>query len=101
MLPHAMRFNLDVTAPQLAQVAQAMGVALTGQSDEEAAEIAAQTVHNLISQLNLPQRLRDAGVKEADLPHLAELTLKSSAVQSNPKSVTDVAQAEAIFRAAW
>ena len=101
MLPHAMRFNLDITAPQLAQVAQAMGVALAGQSDEEAAEIAAQSVYNLISQLNLPQRLRDVGVTEADLPHLAELALKSSAVQSNPKPVTDVTQAEAIFRAAW
>lgn len=101
MLPHAMRFNLDVTAPQLAQVAQAMGVAGAGQSDEEAAEIAAQSVYNLISQLNLPQRLRDAGVKEADLPHLAGLALKSSAVQSNPKPLTDAAQAEAIFRAAW
>jgi maleylacetate reductase len=100
ILPHAMRFNLDATAPQLAQVAQAMGVA-SSQSEAEAAEIAARSVYNLISQLNLPQRLRDVGVAETDLPHLAELALKSSAVQSNPKPITGAAQIESVFRAAW
>jgi alcohol dehydrogenase len=101
ILPHAMRFNLDATAPQLAQAAAAMGLAVAGQSDEAAGEAAAQHVYNLVSQLGLPQRLRDAGVKQADLPQLAQLALKSSAVQSNPKPLTDAAQAEAIFRAAW
>ncbi|HXV41875.1 MAG TPA: iron-containing alcohol dehydrogenase [Anaerolineae bacterium] len=101
ILPHALRFNLDVTAPQLAQVAAVMGLAVAGQSDKAAAEAAIQHVYNLIGQLGLPQRLREAGVNEADLPHLAQLALKSSAVQSNPKPLTDAAQAEAIFRASW
>jgi len=101
ILPHAMRFNLDTTASQLAQAAAAMGLELKDQSDEAAGEAAAQHVYNLISQLGLPQRLREAGVNEADLPHLAQLALKSSAVKSNPKPLTDAAQVEAIFRAAW
>jgi alcohol dehydrogenase class IV len=101
ILPHALRFNLDVAAPQLAQVAAAMGLAVATQSDKAAAEAAIQQLYILISQLELPQRLREAGVNEADLPHLAQLALKSSAVQSNPKLLTDAAQAEAIFRAAW
>lgn len=101
MLPHAMRFNLDATAPQLAQVAAAMGLDVAGQSAEAAGEAAAWHVHTLVKQLGLPQRLREAGVNEADLPHLAELALKSSAVQSNPKPLANAAQAEAIFRAAW
>lgn len=101
ILPHAMRFNLDTCAPQLAEAAAAMGLDVAGQSDEAAGEAAAQHVYNLVSQLGLPQHLRDAGVREADLPHLAELALKSSAVQSNPKPLTSADQAEAIFRAAW
>lgn len=101
ILPHAMRFNLDATAPQLAQVAEAMGVVSPGQNVEEAAEAAAQAVYNLVAQLNLPQRLRDVGIQEADLPHLAEVALKSSAVQSNPKPITEAAQVEGVFRAAW
>jgi alcohol dehydrogenase class IV len=101
MLPHAMRFNLDATAQELAQVAAAMGLDVAAQSDEAAGEAAAQHVHTLVSQLGLPQHLREAGVNQADLPRLAELALKSSAVQSNPKPLLNAAQAEAIFRAAW
>ncbi|GAB4415991.1 MAG: maleylacetate reductase [Anaerolineae bacterium] len=101
ILPHAMRFNLDATAPLLAQVAEAMGVTMPTQSNNSKAEAAIQSVEDLIGQLGLPQRLREAGVLEADLPQLAQLALKSSAVQQNPKALTGAAQAEAIFRAAW
>lgn len=99
ILPHAMRFNADAAAPELAAVARAMG--LTGGADPELAEQAAQTVYELITDIGLPQRLRDVGVAEADLPRLAQLALKSQAVQNNPKPITDAAQTEAVFRAAW
>jgi maleylacetate reductase len=100
ILPHAMRFNLDATASQLAQVAMAMGIP-PGQPDEALAEAAAQQVFELVAQLGLPQRLREVGVKEADLPQLAETALKSAAVQNNPRPIREAAQAEAVFRAAW
>lgn len=99
ILPHAMRFNADATAPELAAVARAMG--LTGENEPELAEQAAQTVFQLISRIGLPQRLRDAGVAEADLPHLARLALKSQAVQNNPKPITGAGQTESVLRAAW
>ena len=79
--------------------ARAMG--LSGESEAELAEKAAQTVYELVRQLGLPQRLRDAGVAEADLPRLAQIALKSQAVQNNPKPITNAAQTEAVFRAAW
>lgn len=101
ILPHAMRFNLDATAPQLAQAAEAMGIAPAGRSAEAAAEAGIEQIARLIGQLNLPQRLRDAAVPEADLPRLAQIAFQSRTVQNNPKPVRDVAQLEAIFRAAW
>jgi alcohol dehydrogenase len=101
MLPHAMRFNLPAAAAQLTQAAEAMGLETKGQSDEAAAEAAVQAVYALVGRLGLPQRLRDVGVNETDLPRLAETALTSSAVQSNPRSVTGAAEIEAIFRAAW
>ncbi len=101
MLPHVMRFNLDATAPHLAQAAEAMGLGHQEQGNEATAAAAAEYVDHLISQLGLPQRLRDAGVKEAELPNLAQTVLKSQAVQNNPKPLTDVIQAEALLRAAW
>ncbi len=36
--------------------------------------------------MNLPQHLRDVGVQEADLPHLAEVALQSNAVRNNPQT---------------
>ena len=101
VLPHAMRFNSDATAPQLAQIAEAMGVAVNGQSAQAAAEAAAQNIYNLINQMNLPQRLREVGVKHADLPQLAEVALQSRAVQSNPKPIRDARQIEAVLEAMW
>ena len=101
VLPHVMRFNLDATAPQLAQGAEAMGISLAGRSAESAVEEAIQRVYDLIGQMNLPQRLRDVGVQETDLPHLARVALQSRAVQSNPKPISDVAQIEEVLRAAW
>src|SRR6266436_6074936 len=38
ILPHAMRFNLGAAASELAQAAEAMGIARAGKSDESAAE---------------------------------------------------------------
>jgi maleylacetate reductase len=101
ILPHAMRFNLDATTPFLAQVAEALGVATRDKSAEVLAEAAIHTVAELIGQLGLPQHLRETGITQADLPYLAQLALKSNAVQQNPKLLTDAAEAEAIFRAAW
>ena len=101
ILPHVMRFNLDATAPQLAQAAGAMGIATIGRSAEAAAEEAIETIYAMIGRMGLPQRLRDVGVQEEDLPHLAQVALSSRAVQSNPKPITSAAQIEGILRAAW
>jgi alcohol dehydrogenase class IV len=101
VLPHAMRFNLDATAPQLAQIAEAIGQALDGRGAEAAGEVAAQSVYDLINRLNLPQRLREVGISRTDLPNLARVALQSRAVQSNPKSIKDAAQIETVLEAMW
>src|SRR5712692_211930 len=99
ILPHAMRFNLDATAIQLAQAAEAMGIGRDKSgpyiSDEAAAEEVVERIYELIGRMKLPQHLRDVGVKEADLPYLAQLALQSRAVKSNPKPITDAVQIEA------
>ena len=101
VLPHAMRFNADVAAPQLASAAEAMGIALNGLSAEAAAEAGAGYIYEMIGQMRLPQRLRAAGVKEADLPRLAGLAWQSRAVQNNPRRIADAAQIETLLRAMW
>lgn len=101
ILPFAMRFNLDVAAPDLAAAAAAMGIETHGLTSESAAAAAADRVYQLVGEMNLPQRLRDVGVRESDLPELARLALESSAVRSNPRPVTDADEIERLLRAAW
>jgi maleylacetate reductase len=105
MLPHALRFNIDATASQLARAAEAMGIGRDKSGpyirDEAVAEEVVERIYTLIGQMKLPQHLRSVGVKETDLPNLAQLALQSRAVQSNPKPITNAAQIEAVLRAAW
>jgi len=98
ILPHAMRFNLDLTMPHLAALARAMG--LTAGSEAALAQAGLDHIQALIHSLNLPQRLRESGVAEAELPRLARLAAESKTVKRNPKPVS-VEDAEALLRAAW
>ena len=99
ILPHALRFNLDATAPQLDMAAEAMGIK-GGNNNEAQAEKAIESISELIQRMNLPTRLRDVGVQEADLPRLAELALESNAVRNNPKPITG-SQIHDLLQAAW
>lgn len=113
ILPHAMRFNADAAVPPPPepawglQAAAAMGLEPTSRGQgaqdagEAAAEAAAAKVSQLVGQLHLPRRLRDAAVKEADLPRLAQLAYQSRTVQNNPKPILGPAPLEALLRAAW
>jgi maleylacetate reductase len=101
MLPHVMRFNLDATAPELAQIAEAIGVASGGSDPAQAATAATNAIADWIEQMRLPRRLREIGVEKERLPELARLAFASGAVHNNPKPITDVAQLEELLREAW
>jgi maleylacetate reductase len=101
MLPHVMRFNALTVAPQLAEVAMAMGIAPGGRSDETLAEAAAEQVAEWVAQMRLPARLRDLGIKERQLPDLARMAFASRTVRQNPRPIGDVAEIETLLRAAW
>jgi alcohol dehydrogenase len=107
VLPHAMRFNRAAAAlgPSIQgwglAGAEALGIATQDLPAEAAAEAAAQKVYDLVGDMDLPQRLRDAGVKQADLPRLAQLAFTSRTVQNNPIPIDDPAQIERLLRAMW
>jgi maleylacetate reductase len=98
ILPHAIRFNADATAPQLLPAAKELGIQVNGINSMAAM---AQKITDLIHQMNLPQRLRETNVKESDLPLLAQLAFQNRTVQNNPKQITDVNQIEKLLRDAW
>ena len=101
ILPHAIRFNADATAPQLLPAAEAMKLPVSGTNPPVVIEAFSQKIFDLVGQMNLPHRLRDANVKESDLPHLAQLGFQNRTVQNNPKPITDASQIETLLRDAW
>ena len=103
ILPHAIRFNADATAPHLLPAAGAMGVPVSRTKPKVVVEAMVQKIFHLISQLNLPQHLRDSGVglQESDLPWLAQIAFQNRTVQNNPTPIMDVSQIEELLRDAW
>lgn len=101
ILPHAIRFNADVTATQLMPAAEAMGISPNGISSIRVIEAMAEKIFELVGRMDLPQRLRDAGVAEPDLPRLAEIAFQNGTVQNNPKPITNVEQLERLLQNAW
>jgi maleylacetate reductase len=101
ILPHAMRFNRDAAAAELAAAAEALGIPRDQRGDAAMAEAAAQQVFDMIGRMGLPQRLRDVGVREDDLPRLARLAFEGRTVHNNPRPVADAEQIEGLLREAW
>jgi alcohol dehydrogenase class IV len=101
ILPHVIRFNADVAATYLIPAAEAMDVPENGTNPKERIDALGQRIYELIHQMDLPQRLRDVGVRESDLPRLAQLAFQNRTVQNNPKPIKDVTQLESLLRGAW
>jgi maleylacetate reductase len=101
ILPHAMRFNASATVSQLLPAVEAMDIPIPPQGAAAAVETAAQRISELAIQMELPQRLRDVGVKESELSQLAHLAYENRTIQNNPRPIKNAAQIENVLRAAW
>ncbi len=72
LLPFVMRFNLPVRIREMAAIARLLGEDVQGLSDRQAADKAIQAVDRLRSDIGVPGRLRDLGVKQEQLRPFAE-----------------------------
>ncbi len=101
LLPHTMRYNLDVCADRQRLIAEAIGVADTGMTDEEAGLAAADAVDALCRELGLPRTLREVDVPEEGLEYIAAATLHDRGLSTNPKPVSDAGPIMEVLRAAY
>jgi alcohol dehydrogenase class IV len=101
LLPHVMRFHLDVRTREFARIAELLGEKIAGLSERAAAERAIVTVDRLRGSIGIPARLRDLGVTQDMLPAFAE---KAAGIRRilrvNPREVT-AADVLGIYQAAW
>jgi alcohol dehydrogenase class IV len=101
LLPYVMRYNLPLRQREFATIARLLGCNLGGLDEDAAARAAIAAVESLRQQIGIPQRLRELGVQQDQLPVLAEKAFAVKRIlRVNPRAVT-CQDIEAIFRAAW
>ncbi len=87
LLPYIMEFNLQTSANQYAQVAMALGC--DRQDDDlTTAKSGVKKTKDLIRECGLPLHLREVGVKQEDIPAMAESAMKiQRLLKNNPRDV--------------
>jgi len=88
VLPHAMRFLLPAAVSKFATIAKALGERVDHLSERQAAERAIDAVEQLSRDVGMPKGLSTYGVKEPDLPKLAETISGSMILPLAPRLAT-------------
>jgi alcohol dehydrogenase class IV len=98
VLPLVMDFNLGHATAAYAEAARAMGEPPA--EEEVLARRAVERVRRIARDAGIPERLRECGVKEAQLPAIADRAWEDASHLTNPRPVTR-ADLETIARAAY
>lgn len=100
MLNPVMEFNMLGNLPKFAQMAAIFGQPVDGLSERDAALQALRALKDLSADLNVPAHLTEFGVKEQDIPDLAEGVMKvTRLLANNPRKMT-LKDAVAIYQKA-
>ena len=100
LLPHVQRFNSQVAAGRLKDVAAAMGIDVQGMNDDEGAKACIAAIEALAKEVGIPAGLKDLKVKEEDFAELATNAMKDACGLTNPIQPTHE-QVVGIFAAAY
>lgn len=102
LLPFVMEYNIPVDLQKYARIAELMGEEIEGLSLRDKAIKSTDAVRKLSIDVEMPQRMRDVGVKKEDIPAFVDnvLTFQPHVVDANPRDASRDAIAK-IFEAAW
>lgn len=99
LLPHIMAYNANFTGEKYRDIAKAMGVRNTDEMTlEQAKKQAVDAVFKLNKEVGIPEKLRELGVKEEDIPALAESALADVCTGGNPRD-TNLEEIKALYQA--
>ncbi|ACS87078.1 lactaldehyde reductase [Musicola paradisiaca] len=99
LLPHIMAWNADYTGEKYRAIAVAMGVkGVESMTLAQARTAAIQAVSQLSQDVDIPARLRQVGVKEEDIPALAQAAFDDVCTGGNPRAAS-VKEIEALYHA--
>lgn len=90
LLPYVMRFNLPERQAEFRRIAHLLGEDTSGASDDEAGEVCIAAIENLKRNIGIPERLRDIGVTQSQLPVLAHKSFDITRLMKlNPRTPTE------------
>lgn len=98
VLPYVVEYNADSCPKKMAELAQAIGLPLSGDMDEDKL-LLSKALLKLIKELKI-KTLAEHGIKEKDLNMLAEDALKEPVLAFNPKQGVTKEDVIAILRKA-
>lgn len=87
LLPYGCEFNIIACPQKYADIAVAMGVNTAGLSTMEAAEKGIDAIRKLSRDIGIPSGLAEIGVKESDIPLLADNAIKDICCLFNPRKI--------------
>lgn len=86
ILPTVMEYNAQATGEKYREIARAMGVSgVDSMSTEEYRRAAVDAVRQLSKDVGIPATLSEVGVKEQDIPFLAESAMADACTPGNPR----------------
>ncbi len=88
LIPHVMNYNLPVNYKRYKDIGVAMESSLNEETDIDAAKMACQKVYDFCRLLEIPERLRDVGVKESIFEQVSEAALKDGNYLRNRRAAT-------------
>ena len=101
LLPYVMEYNAESPSRyKYRAIARAMGIDTEGMSADEGVKAAIEAVKSLSLSIRIPQRLREIGVREQDIPALAAAAFNDVCTGGNPRP-TSVAEIETLYRTAY
>ncbi|CAH0343861.1 hydroxyacid-oxoacid transhydrogenase [Bacillus sp. CECT 9360] len=86
LLPYVMEFNAAVETDKMVKISEAFDVKSEGLSKKDTALAASTAVLKLLEEIGLPTRLSEIGIKEENIPEIADKTMKiDRLVRNNPR----------------
>jgi alcohol dehydrogenase len=93
-LPLVCEYNMNACLERYADVAEAMGEDIYGLTPREAALKGIEAIRTLSADIGIPSGLAQLGMKEEDIPNMAEWAYKEVCTPTNPRitNVKDLAE---------
>ena len=101
LLAPVLKYNAPATGERYRAIAAAMGVSGTADMTQaEYQQAAIDAVQKLADDVGIPRRLSELGVKQEDIPFLAQSAMADACTPGNPREVTQAA-IEEIYRSIY